>query len=178
MYETADLQVALGNKRVQTRSGLDHRERDGIRARFVARECKGDETMCDVLAPSSTPSTGRISDYLRLKKACHTFAADVTNAYFRVGEDAECFVDPPTEWLDQQGALGNPTSVLWRKQLYGQRRAGTRWVDLMAQRLEEQSFDRCDASPQCFANYELDVFVEVHMDDLHGTGPIPALDLV
>ena len=106
VYETADLQVALGNKRVQTRSGLDHRERDGIRARFVAREFKGDETMYDVFAPSSTPSTGRISDYLRLKKACHTFAADVTNAYFRVGEDAECFVDPPTEWLDQQGCIG------------------------------------------------------------------------
>ena len=48
----------------------------------------------------------------------------------------------------------------------------------MAQRLEEQSFERCDAAPQFFANYELDVFVEVHMDDLHGTGPTLALDLV
>ena len=44
----------------------------------------------------------------------------------------------------------------------------------MAERLEEQSFDRCHAAPQFFANYELDVFVEVHMDDLHGTGPTPA----
>ena len=52
------------------------------------------------------------------------------------------------------------------------------WVDVMAERLEEQSCDKCDAEPQFFANYELDVFIEVHMDDLHGTGPGPALDLV
>ena len=55
--------VALGNKRVRTRWDLDHRE-DGIRARFVAREFKDDETMHDVFAPSSTPSTGRVIDFL------------------------------------------------------------------------------------------------------------------
>ena len=61
--------------------------------------------------------------------------------------------------------------------MHGRRRAGTSWVDIMADRLVEQSFDRCDAAPQFFANYELDVFIEV-MADLHGTGPGPALDLV
>ena len=66
----------------------------------------------------------------------------------------------------------------YEKQLYRRRRAGTRWVDLMAEHLEEQSFDRCDAAPQIFATFELDVFIEVHMDDLHGTGPRPALNLV
>ena len=40
----------------------------------------------------------------------------------------------------------------------------------MTERLEEQSFDDgCDAAPQFFANYGLDVLIEVHMDDLHGT---------
>ena len=48
----------------------------------------------------------------------------------------------------------------------------------MADRLEEQSVDRCDAAPQFFAKYELDVFIEVHMADLQGTGPRLALDLV
>ena len=48
----------------------------------------------------------------------------------------------------------------------------------MAECLEEQSFDRCDAAPQFLANYELDVFIEVHMGDLHGSGPRLALDLV
>ena len=179
MYETVDLQVALGKNRVTTRWRTDQRK-DGIRARFAAREFKGNEAMCDALEPCSTPSTGRIIDYLSLKKSYHTFTADVSNAYFLVDEDEECYVDPPAEWLEQQAALGNPTSVLWRlrKQLYGRRRAGTRWVDFMPEHLVEQCFDRCEAAPQLFVNYALHVPIEVQMDDLHGIGPKPALDLV
>ena len=71
--------------------------------------------------------------------------------------------------------MGNSTSVLrrLRKQLCGRRRAGTRRVDFVAERFEKQSFDRCDAAPQFLASKELDVFIEVHMDDVHGTGPRP-----
>ena len=67
--------------------------------------------MYDAFAPSSTPSTGRVIDFLSLKKSCHTFT-DVTNANIH-DEDEECYVDPPAEWLEQ-AALGNPTSVLRR----------------------------------------------------------------
>ena len=45
-------------------------------------------------------------------------------------------------------------------------------------RFEGHSFDRCDAAPQFFANYELDVFIDFHMDDLRGTGRRLAMDLV
>ena len=55
------VEFALGKKRVTTRWDLDHRK-DGIIARFVAREFKGDETVYDMFAPSSTPSTGRVID--------------------------------------------------------------------------------------------------------------------
>ena len=48
----------------------------------------------------------------------------------------------------------------------------------MAEHLAEQSVDRCEAAPQFFVNYALLVSIEVHMDDLHGTGPNSALDLV
>ena len=172
VYETVDLQDALRKKRVMTPWHTDGRK-DGIRARFVAREFKGDEAMYIAFALSSTPSTGRIIDNLSLKKSHHTFTADVTNAYFLVDEDEECYVDPRAEWLEQQAALGNPTSVLWRqrKQLYGRRRAGTLWVDFMAEHLAEQSFDRCEAAPQFFLNYALHISIGVHMDDLHGIGP-------
>ena len=148
VYETVDLHVALGKKRVTTRWDLDHRK-DGIRTRFVAREFKGDETMYDVFAPSSTSSTGRVIDYMSFQKSYYTFTPDVTDAYFHVDEDAECHMDPLAERLDQQAALRNSTSVLCRlrKHLYGRRRAGTRWVDFKAERLEEHSFDRCDAAP-------------------------------
>ena len=132
--------------------------------------------MHDAFAPCSPPSRGCIIDCLSLKKLYHTFTVDVTNAHFHVDDDEVCYVDPPAECLEKQAALENPTSVLWRfgKKLSGRRHAGTRWVA----RLEEQSFDRCEAAPQFFANYELDVLIEVHMDDLHGTGPKLALDVL
>ena len=122
--------------------------------------------MYDAFAPCSTPSTGRIIDYLSLEKSYHTFTPDVTNAYFHVNEDEECYVDPAAEWLEQQAALENPTSVLWRlrRQLYGRRRAGTPCVEHMAERCEEQRFDRCDAAPQVFGNYELGASVAVQME--------------
>ena len=115
---------------------------------------EGEETMYDVFAPSSTPSAGRVVDHLSFQKSCHTLTTDVINAYFHVDEDEECYVDPSAEWPEQQASLGNWTSVPWRlrRQLCGPRRAGTRWVDFIAD-------------------------IEVHMDDLHGTGPRLALDL-
>ena len=68
--------------------------------------------MNDVFAPSSTPSTGRIIDCVSPTKSYHTFIADVTNAYFHVDEDEECHVDPAAEWMEQEAALENSTSVL------------------------------------------------------------------
>ena len=105
VYESVDLHVALGKKRVTTHWDLDRRK-DGIRIRFVPREFECDETMHDVFAPSSTPSTGRVIDHLSLKKSHHTFTADVRNAYFHVDEDEECYADPRPEWLEQHAALG------------------------------------------------------------------------
>ena len=96
VYETVDLQDALRKKRVMTPWHTDHRK-NGIRARFVARGFKGDDVMYDAFAPCSTPSTGRIIDYLSLKKSYHTFTAHVTNTYFHVDEDEECHVDLPAQ---------------------------------------------------------------------------------
>ena len=178
LCETVDLQVALGMKRVTTRWHTDHRT-DGIRARFVARGFKGDEAMYDAFAPISTPSTGRIIDNLSLKKSHHTFTAHKTNAYFLVDEDVECYVDPQSEWLEQQAQLENPTLCHGdcESSCTDGGRAGTRCVDFMAEHLAEQSFDRCEAAPQFFLNYALHVSIGVHMDHLHGTGPKTALDL-
>ena len=154
MYETVNLHVVLGKKRVMTCWDLDHRM-DGTRTRFVTREFIGDETMFVVSAPSSTPSMGRVFDDLSFKKSYRTFTTDVTNPYLHVDEDEK-----------QQAALENSISEFWRlrKQLYGPRRAGTRWVDFMAERIDEQRFDRCDAAPQLFANVELVGFIGVHME--------------
>ena len=143
-----------------------------MRARFVAREFKRGEYMDDVFAPSSGHSTSRTVDYTSLKKRYRTFTGDVTNAFLHVPEDEECYVDPPREWLAKRLAAGLSIEVMWKllKQLYGRRRAGTRWVDWMAALLIECNLVRCEVAPQFFMDYERDIFIEVHMDDLHGTG--------
>ena len=48
----------------------------------------------------------------------------------------------------------------------------------MAARLEEQSFDRCDAAPQFRVDYELAVFIQLHMDDLRGAVPRLAVEQI
>ena len=87
-------------------------------------------------------------DSVSVKQSYRSFIEDVTNSYFHVDEKE----DPPAEWLDQQAAaaLENSISVLWRlrRQLSGRGRAGIRWVNEMADHLE-------------------DAFVEVHL------GPAP-----
>ena len=87
----------------------------------------------------------------------------------------------PVKWLDQQVALDNSTSAivtLAQKKLHERRRAGTRWADFITERLDEQNFDSCDVAPQWFGKYQLDDYLEVHMDDLHGTRPKSALEQI
>ena len=134
--------------------------------------------MCGVFAPSSTPSRKHIIDCLSVRKSYHTLIADVTDAYFHVDEDEECHVDPLAEWLEQQAALGNSTSVLWRLRnscLVGD---ALEHAGQTSGRNALKSKVSTDAAPQVHANYGLDVFIEVHMDDLHGLGQGSALDLV
>ena len=78
MYETVDLHVALGKKRVTKRSDLDPEWTDSEHD-SSQENSKGDETRYNVFAPSSTPITGRVIDFLSLKKSCRTFTTDVTN---------------------------------------------------------------------------------------------------
>ena len=106
----------------------------------------------------------RQANYLSLKKSYHTFT-DVTNAYFHVDEDGK------QHWESDFCVMETAkTSV----------RTATRWNTLRrlhGRHLDEQSLDRCEAAPQFFVNYALDVPIEVHMYDLHGNGPKTALDL-
>ena len=57
VYETVDIHVASGQEASYVLLGAGPQEKDGIRARFVPKEFKSDETMCGVFALSSTPST-------------------------------------------------------------------------------------------------------------------------
>ena len=138
MYNTVNVHVVL---QMMTCWDLDDRM-DGTRTRFVTREFIGDETMFVVSAPSSTPSMGRVFDDLSFKKSYRTFTTELTNPYLHVDEDET-----------QQAALENLISEFWRlrKQLYGPRRAGTRWVDVMAEGIERAEFRHmwCSATTLC-----------------------------
>ena len=133
--------------------------------------------MDDAFAPSSGHSASRIVHYVALKKRYRTFTGDITNAFLHVPEDDECYVDPLREWPPKRSELGLSLKVMWRllKQLYGRRRAGTSWVDFMAALLLDCKLLRCEVAPQLFMEYHRGIFLEVHMDDLHGTGTERAL---
>ncbi len=62
--------------------------------------------MDDVFAPRSGHSTSRVVGDGALKKRHRTFAVDITNAFLRLPEDEECYVDPPREWLAKRSELG------------------------------------------------------------------------
>ncbi len=65
---------------------------------------------------------------------------------------------------------------MWRlrKQLPGRRTAGQRWVDLSAALLtDEVRMIRLVECP-CFIQSLGGVVIELHMDDVHGAGPLEA----
>ena len=71
-------------------------------------------------------------------------------------------------------------TVLWRlrKQLHGGRRAGKCWADFMAERLRSRVSAGVTQHHNSLQIVSWKFFNLVHMDDLRGTGPRPALDLV
>ena len=62
--------------------------------------------------------------------------------------------------------------------LLGRRQAGQRWVDhFTSASVDEQGFTRCVSAPQFFWNPHRQVEMEVHMDDVHGFGPDPQVEM-
>ncbi len=84
-------------------------------------------------------------------------------------------MDAPEDWLEARARALQKLNVLWRRQLYSRRRAGTRWVDVMASRLDIARVARCDIAPQYFADCDRDIFSEVHVRDLCGSGTQAAI---
>ena len=84
-------------------------------------------------------------------------------------------VTPPVEWTEQQHNLGNGSKQVWRmlKTLCGRRAAPRRCMTWFTKLLLECGLQRLDAAPSFFAGKDAKVasiFLELHMDDVHGTG--------
>ena len=79
------------------------------------------------------------------------------------------------EYLTRLQTAGKCTDIWWKleRQLPGRRSARKRWVDHFTGVLvDKRGFARCTSAPQFFLSAERHVGVEVHMDDVHGFGPV------
>eukprot|EP00971_Amphidinium_carterae_P197342 3917089-Amphidinium_carterae.1 len=128
--------------------------------------------LADLFAPSSSPSTSRVIDQIALQLRLGRFCLDATNAFNHVPETEDIFVEPAAEWLESEAAAGRRTDVVWKleKVLYGCRRGVQKWVSWFAELLMSFGFLRCDVAPQFFYDPTNSLYLEVHIDDVHGCG--------
>ena len=106
-------------------------------------------------------------DILSLKRRVPTFTLGCTDGFHQAPELDDVVVEPPEEYfLNRLRAAGMCTNIWWKlqKQLPGRRQAEQRWVDHFTSALSWGSF---------FWNPDRQVGMEVHMDDVHGFGPVP-----
>ena len=92
-----------------------------------------------------------------------------------VEEQEIVVVTPPVEWTQQQQKLGNGTKQVWRmlNTLYGRRAAPRRWMTWFTKLLMECGLQRPDVAPSFLAGRDAKVasiFLDLNMDDVHGTG--------
>ena len=109
-----------------------------------------------------------------------TFTLDRTDAFHQAPELEDVVVKPPEEYMNRLRASGMCTNIWWKlqKQLPGRRQAGQRWVDHFTSALVDKlGFTRCVSAPQFFRNPDRQVGMEVHMDDVHGFGPDPQVEV-
>ena len=141
----------------------------------MAREFKWAAFRDDLYTPSSGFLNSRCVDYVAIRKQQKTFVLDGTCALLHVEEEEDVVVTPPVEWTEQQQKLGNGSKQVWRmlNTLYGRRAAPRRWMTWFTKLLLECGLQRLDAAPSFFAGKGAKVasiFLELQMDDAHGTG--------
>ena len=151
---------------------------DIVKWRYVAQEFKWMETRDDVFAASSTAQMSRMVDFVSIKEEGYgTFFADCVKAYYQADQLEEVCVKPPKEYLRLLEKLGRDPDVMWklRKMLPGQRIAGAGWIATARTRLEAKQYENNAALPQFYYDRQRKILLELHMDDIHGTGPIETL---
>ena len=145
-----------------------------VRARYCLREYKKENFRSgdDIYAVATTSATSRVIDHLGVQHGYVFFTGDATNAFWQVPIDEECYMMPPKEWLKKREEKGEGTNVVWnlKKEWYGRRIAGNRWVEWFAGKLKKNGCDRCVVAPWFFTHPN-GIHLEMHMDDIYGCGP-------
>ena len=132
VYQTVDLRVALQKNRITTRWEVDDRK-NRTRARFVTKEFKGDETIKDVFAPEH----GMRHRLLEPQEVITHIQSKRDQRVLPRGRRRRMLRGPTARTVGTTGRTGefDLCAMATAKQLYGRRRAGTRWADFMVERL-------------------------------------------
>ena len=172
-YDPRPIAEAAGKKILDSTWVIRKKPDGSVKCRFCLRDLKSKSDRDDVFAVASSQATSRIIDAIGVKKGYVFFTLDAENAFWQVPIDEECYMYPPEEWLEDRGQRGLNTDVVWRlkKEWYGRRVAGQKFVDWAAKQSCSEGFDRSIVAPWFFHNAARDISMEVHMDDFHGTGP-------
>ena len=146
------------------------------KSRFVAKEFNTGATD-EFFAQAS----GRLVDVLASHRRHSRLVLDVHRAFLHLVEDEIVLVDPPALWKEQEEAAGRDSSLVWRMQkvLYGRRKAPKEWLKYFGRVLVEHAgLIQSASAPQFFRSSNGQVFLEVHMDDIHASGPTADLEQI
>jgi len=140
-----------------------------VKARFVCREFKGNDTSMEYFAATSTPLVARVIDVWIIELLLLAFLFDASSAFLHVPELEDVTVDPPQEWLDRVKA---PPGTVWKmkKTLYGRRSAASAWTNWLAGVLVAMGLEQNVAFPTLFKSLTSKIRVLTHMDDGYGGG--------
>ena len=143
------------------------------KARFVATEFKTRSTE-EYNAHATTVATNCLIDVVATRRKHSRLATDISRAVHRLEEDELVLVDPPKMWKEAEAAAGRASTRSWRIRsvLYGSRKAPREWLELFGTVLEEPAgLVRSKTAPHFFRSPNGQVVAQLHMDDVHASGP-------
>ena len=180
LYQTYEVVEWKPFMKVLDATWVDRRKPDGaVRCRYCVREFKKGDPRTDVFAVASSTSTSRVIDTIGIKKGYPFITGDAENAFWQVPIDEDAYMFPPKEWLlreeNEKWRHVRAVSKL-KKEWYGRRVAGQKFVEWAANHLQEIGMERSTFAPWLFYDAVRDVAMEVHMDDFFATGPKKALE--
>ena len=155
--------------RIITTTWVDRRKSPSeVKSRICARDFNTGKRD-DVFAATPGSASARLIDFISAKFGYRKLVGDVSAAFLHAQV-------PPDSWIVVRPPEGHETSTpgaLWRlnRMLYGLRDAPVAWQNHLSDLLIAGGYRRGTFEPSLFWHPECQVYVLVHVDDLHVTGP-------
>ena len=148
------------------------------KSRFAAKESKTSSTD-EYYAKAETIATNRLIDVVATRRMHSQLRMDIHRAFLHLQQDELVLVDPPRIWKDAKATAGRDSAKLWRTKrvLYGGTKAPEERLELFGKVLEELvGLVRSKSAPDFFRTSNGQVVTELHMCDMHASGPCDALE--